>query len=151
MRATINSDPLRLKAEDGVGLAVISACLQDAIARVADMSYLPSQRRFALVVTRFRWETAKDLPEGGLRVRAGLHFDTVREAQTRGIDVADSDGLLPLLAIDCAPEGDNVRIRLEFAGGGEVRLLAEVVDCHLSDIGESWPTPNRPQHDTDGA
>ena len=35
------SDLLRLKAEDLDDLEVVSTCLQDALTRVADMTYLP--------------------------------------------------------------------------------------------------------------
>ncbi|HZD24995.1 MAG TPA: DUF2948 family protein, partial [Alphaproteobacteria bacterium] len=63
-------------------------------------------------------------------------------------DLADGDGLLPLLALRAEPaEGENVGLRLEFAGGGTIRLVAEAIDCHLSDLGQGWPTPNRPDHD----
>jgi len=151
MPATVNNKPLRLKADDAAGLAVISACLQDAIASVGDMRYQPTLRRFALVVTRFRWENAQSLRQGGQRVRCGVHFDNVLAVQSRDIDMGDPGGLLPLLAVECEPAGDDVAIRLEFAGGGELRLRAEYVDCRLSDIGESWPTPNRPDHDTGAA
>ena len=36
--------------------ACLTRPLQDAIASVAEMAYLPEERRFVLVVSRFRWE-----------------------------------------------------------------------------------------------
>ena len=51
------SDPeLRLRAEDAEDLAVISACLQDALVSVRDLAYDRAARNFMLVANRFRWE-----------------------------------------------------------------------------------------------
>ena len=46
-------DLLKLVALDQEDLAVISAHLQDAIVKVGDLTYLPRERRFALVARRF--------------------------------------------------------------------------------------------------
>ncbi|MDP6343326.1 MAG: DUF2948 family protein [Alphaproteobacteria bacterium] len=139
---------LRLRAEDADDLEVVSACMQDAIARIGDMTYMSRLRRFALVATRFRWELAREVgPEGGQRIRSGLHFDDVLRVRSQGIDMADREGLLPLLAIRAEPAGERQQVTLEFAGGGAIRLEVEHVDCRLSDIDEGWPTPNRPAHD----
>ena len=100
---------LRLRAEDADDLEVVSACMQDAIARIGDMTYMSRLRRFALVATRFRWELAREVgPEGGQRIRSGLHFDDVLRVRSQGIDMADREGLLPLLAIRAEPAGDLV-------------------------------------------
>jgi len=147
----ITEEPLRLRAEDIEDLQIISSCLQDALARVADMRYDRHLNRFAMVVTRFRWERADQVRDGGERIRAGLHFEGVLNVRTRGIDMSDGEGLLPLLAVDAKPMGEQVEIDLSFGGGAGVQLTAEFVDCHLSDLGDGWPTPNRPDHDTASA
>ena len=49
---------LRLRAEDDEDLAVISACLQDALVSVRDLAYDRDARTFVLVANRFRWEGA---------------------------------------------------------------------------------------------
>jgi hypothetical protein len=143
----MTDEPLRLRAEDVEDLQVISSCLQDALARIADMRYDQRLQRFAMVVTRFCWERAGQVREGGERSRAGLHFDGVLKVRTRGIDMTDTEGLLPLLSIEARPSGELFEIDLTFGGGGNVQIVAEYVDCHLSDLGESWPTPSRPDHD----
>ena len=138
---------LRLRAEEPADLAVISSCLQDAIARIGDMSFNRRLRRFALVATRFRWELADEMgSEGGVRVRCGIHFDDVLRVHAKGIDMADKTGLLPLLAITCEDAAHGVTIQLQFAGGGSLRLEAEAVTCRMSDIDQGWPTPSRPDH-----
>jgi len=140
-------DLLKLKAEDVEDLQVISSFLQDALTRVGDMTFLADEGRFVAIFSRFMWES-RDLPPGaeGLRVRTGLHFDHVASVDTHRIDQRDREGLLPLLAIVAAPEGEDVRITLEFAGGGAVRLTASAVSARLRDMGLPWPTPSRPTH-----
>ena len=44
--------PLKLIALDEEDLAVVSSLLQDAVMRVADMTYVPGQKRFAAVRER---------------------------------------------------------------------------------------------------
>jgi hypothetical protein len=145
----VNSQ-LRLRAEDVPGLEVISSCLQDAIARIDDTTYIPRLRRFALVMTRFRWELDEELGRnGGLRVRCGVHFDDVLRVRTQGIEMTDRDGLLPLLAITVEEAEHGVTLHLQFAGGGTISLEAEAVNCHVSDIEQGWPTPSRPDHGLD--
>ena len=139
-------EPLKLQARDGDGLAYISACVQDAIARIADMSYQPRLNRFVMVVTRFRWERAEAGREIGERVRAGLHFETVRQVRTRDIDMSDRGGLLPVLAVSAEDGAQGVEIELLFGGGATIVLSAEALDCRLRDLGEPWPTPSRPDH-----
>ncbi len=145
---------LRLSAEDAADLEVISAFLQDAVTKVGDLAFLPSARRFAMVLNRFRWEgeTATGKSAGALRtherVRAGLHFENVLKAQARGIRQDHADGVLNLLALRFeeldTPSGIVI---LTFSGGGELRLEVEALDAHLSDLGLVWPTPNLPEHD----
>jgi hypothetical protein len=141
---------LRLKAEEAADLEVISTCLQDAIARIEDMTYIPRLRRFAMVLTRFRWELADEMgPEGGLRVRCGVHFDNVLRVRAQGIDMTDKAGLLPLLAITSEAADYGIAVQLTFAGGGAIVLEAEAVTCSISDIDQGWPTPSRPDHRLD--
>ncbi len=145
---------MKLEARDADDLAVVSSCLQDGLTRVADMAYQRGRRRFVLMVNRFMWERVHAraggrMREGGERVRCGVHFDSVLDVRVQNIAQDDRDGLLPLLAVTSAETAAGVDITLTFAGGGAVLLRAEVVDCHLADIGEPWPTPSRPDHPDD--
>jgi hypothetical protein len=139
---------LRLLAQDEEDLKVISACLQDALTTVGDISYEKRRRRFAMLLQRFRWEAA-GRRIGGERVNAMLHFDFVTAVRTAGIAQDDRRGLLPLLAVTARPAGEAVIVRLAFAGGGTIELSAECIDAQLNDIGAAWQTPRRPDHDLD--
>ena len=142
---------LRLAAEDAADLEVISAALQDAVTHVRDLAFLPSTRRFACVLNRFRWEgEGAERRRSHERVRTGLHFENVTSARARNISQDRPDGVLNLLAIRFdemnAPSGIVTFI---FSGGAELRLEVEALEPHLSDLGLVWETPNKPEHDLD--
>ena len=77
-------EPLRLLAEDEDDLAVISAALQDAIAKVGDIEWDARGRRFTLALNRYLWEVPGGLL--GNRVRAGLQFGSVLGVKSRNLD-----------------------------------------------------------------
>jgi hypothetical protein len=148
------SDPdrLRLAAIDEEDLAVVSTYVQDAVLKVGDMVYLPRERRFALAMNRFRWEKAADGKRHDFeRRRAALTFDRVLSVSTSNLDRGRPDAVLELLAVAFetadAPAG---HITLYFAGGGAVRLMVEVVEARLADLGPAWATHAKPAHDVDG-
>ena len=140
---------LKLIALDSEDLEVISAHLQDAIVRVADMGYARRDRRFALLMNRFDWES--DKPRGrGIRKRAALHFDAVTHAAYAGFDPGAPEGVLELLAIGFEPgEAPSGTVELRFAGGGTVRLTVDYIEARLSDLGAAWAAAAKPVHSLD--
>lgn len=137
---------LKLVALDADDLAVISAHLQDAVLKVSDLAYLPRERRFALVARRFDWEAQPG--DGPRRRLAGLHFERVLSARTRGLDRSEPDAVLELLALTFEPgEAPSGAITLVFAGGGAVRLEVECVEAQMRDLGAAWRAGGRPAHD----
>jgi hypothetical protein len=138
---------LRLRAEDDDDLAVIAAVLQDAVVRVGDLAFLPSRRQFVGLFTRFCWESASPAaPDRFVRVRTGLHLDTVRAVRVRDVAQDRPDAMLSLLTLHAAPAADGVALDFVFSGGGEIRVEAECIDAHLSDFGQPWYTRRRPSH-----
>lgn len=140
-------DPLKLAALDSDDLAVISAHLQDAVLKVGDMTFLPREKRFALVANRFDWEG--DRRDQRQRRRTGVHFDRVLKAQRSRIRSDAPDAVLNLLAVTFeetdAPSGV---VTLHFSGGGAVRLEVECLEAAMRDLGPAWETGSRPSHDT---
>ena len=140
--------PLKLRARDADDLAVISACLQDAVVPVKDMTYLAGENRFALVANRFRWEQAGGAPvEGRIyeRVHAGVCFDGVASVRQSGLDQMRRSQILSLLALT----GGDGFIELAFSAGVAIRLEVSKIMCHLEDLDEPWPTQWRPAHRLD--
>jgi hypothetical protein len=146
--------PLKLVALDAEDLAVISAHLQDAVAKVGDLAYLPRERRFAALLNRFDWTTARPdanaHPDTFARCRTALRFERVLAAQVQGIELGNATQVLCLLAISfeetAAPEG---HVTLVFAGGSAIRLHVECIECELRDLGAVWGTRSLPQHPGD--
>lgn len=155
-RKTPRFPPLRLRAEDAEDITVLAACLQDATLRASDMAWQPKQRRFALVLNRFRWEDESRVDAKGklvralphVRVPAGLHFDGVLKVQSSGIDPQDGKTPLELLSIIAEPAGEPpaALLTMVFAGGGAVRLEVECVDAQMQDLGSPYPVRRAPKH-----
>ena len=135
---------LRLIALDQEDLAVISAHLQDSIVRVGDLTFLPKEKRFALVARRFDWEAGENEPPR--RRLTGLHFGRVKAVRTRGIDRSKPDAILNLLAVTFAesdaPSGSATLIFSE----GAIQLDLECIEGQMRDLGPVWETDQRPTH-----
>ncbi len=147
---------LRLRAEDAEDLAVISACLQDALVSVRDLAYDRDARVFVLVANRFRWE-GRTIGEGAgrafERTLCGVSFDEVDGVVYRGFHRSEEDRILSLLTIRpmLGPgfSGTGGAIDLEFARGATIRLTAAAIRCRVRDFGEPWPTVWQPDHPVD--
>lgn len=162
---------LRLGARDAEDLAVIAACVQDALVPVVDMAFLPAEKRFLLALNRFRWDRldvqkltsgASLSPSSGRngdvpfweqgdkgpefeRVMSGLRFESVTAVRTKGIDLRNRERILELLTIHAEPDA----VLLIFSGQAVVRVEVEELRCFLEDFGDSWPTRWRPRHPDD--
>ena len=142
------SPVLTLAAEDAADLEVISARLQDAVAKVKDLVYLPKRRHFAALFNRFQWEAERK--KGDLRVRSGLHFDGVLSVKSHNIKRGAPDAVVSLLAIKFTPKGAEDpagTIELIFSGGGALKLDVECIDAGLADVSGVWAARGRPTHE----
>ncbi len=141
---------LKLIAFDVDDLNVLSAHLQDAVLRVEDLTYIRSEKRFALVANRFDWAGAHGSGASEfVRKRTGVRFERVRGAQVSGIDLQAKQQCLELLAIGFSrnPEDDpSGFVTLTFAGGGGIRLSVECIEAELKDLGAAWRTGRKPSH-----
>jgi hypothetical protein len=139
--------PLRLLAEDAEDLAVISAALQDAVAKVGDLSFERGPRRFTLALNRFRWEAGVRAQE---RVRSALQFAGVMDVKARGVMMGDPEAVVAILAIVFEGSGEaedpSGALHLQLAGGGDIRLEVECIDAVLADVSEPWAAVRAPRH-----
>ncbi len=138
---------LKLLAEDADDLSVISAALQDAVAKVGDIDFDPQGKRLTVAFNRFRWEAGE-----GQRVRAGLQFGGVLKCQARRIRRDAADAVVELLAISFEPgegeENPGGTVVMHFAGDADLRCEVECIDAALADVSEPWPTKRTPGHAT---
>ena len=143
---------LKLIALDEEDLAVLSSLLQDAVLRVADMSYLPKQRRFAAALNRFEWEkTGKDAGKKGyVRRRTALRFDRVFGAKLKNVKPGAGERVLSLLAVGFTPKvPPSGTLTLTFSGDASIQLEVECIEAELKDLGPEWRTRFKPQHPGD--
>ena len=135
--------PLRLLAQDADDLAIISAALQDAVAKVGDIAYEPKGRLLTIAFNRFRWEAG-----ARQRVRSALQLGGVLGVKARKLRRDRPDAVVELLALTFEPgEAPGGVLTLSFAGGGDLRAEVECVDAVLADLSSPWPTPRAPAHE----
>jgi hypothetical protein len=141
---------LVLAAADVEDLEAISARLQDAVAKVKDLVFLPKSRRFAALFNRFKWETADG--HTGTRVRTGLHIDGVFSAKSCRLKTDQPEAIASLLTIRFQPKGGEDpggTIEFVFSGGGTLRLDVECISAELSDISGEWAALGCPVHEAE--
>lgn len=138
--------PLRLVAQDGEDLKVLSSLVQDAVLPVTELKYDAKRRRFALLLNRFRWEDRVEAERVGRayeRVRSVLVVEDVRKVQSFGFDRADPDLVLSLLSISFdAGEDGTGRLTLTLAGDGAIALDVEALEVRLDDVTRPYRAPS---------
>lgn len=141
-------EPLKLIALDEEDLAVLSSLLQDAVLRVADMTYLPKQKRFAAALNRFEWEkAARESGKDFRRRRAALRFDRVFNAKLKNVKPRAGDRVLSLLTIAFTPkEPPSGTLTLTFSGDASIQLEVECIEGELRDLGPAWRARSKPAH-----
>ena len=142
--------PLNLGALDQEDLKVISALVQDAVFPASEMAWRARDRRFALLLNRFRWEDRGRDRHGPERVQSLLVIENVLKVASQGVPRGDADTILSLLAIDWEPgEAPGGVLELQLAGDGAIRLEVEAIELALRDVTRPYRAPSRkaPTHD----
>ncbi|MCY4334627.1 MAG: DUF2948 family protein [Litoreibacter sp.] len=144
--------PLRLKAEDAEDLQVLSSLVQDAVFPLSEVAWRAKERRFAILLNRFRWEDAKKSGRSARdfeRAQAVLMFDDVTGVSQQGLDLSDKEVVLSLLSLSFAPGEDGAgRVELTLAGDGAIALDVECVNARLQDVTRPYVAPSgqKPSH-----
>lgn len=137
--------PLRLLAQDADDLSVLSAALQDAVAKIGDIRWDAQARTLTIACNRFRWEAGG---KRGERVRSALQFGDVSGVQARNLrrDAKGAVVSLMSIAFEPAEEAPAGVVTLTFSGGGDMRVSVDCLDVALADVSEPWATPRTPGH-----
>lgn len=143
--------PLRLLAHDAEDLGVLSAALQDAVAKIGDIRWDAQGRTLTIACNRFRWEAVSKGQKGGKqgeRVRSALQFGDVTGVQGRNLRRDAKGAVVELLSIGFTPseEAPAGLVTLTFAGGGDLRVSVDCLDVVLADVSDPWVTPRTPGH-----
>ncbi|MBV0912532.1 DUF2948 family protein [Anianabacter salinae] len=139
--------PLRLRALDGEDLQVISSLVQDAVFPATEMTWLPKERRFALLLNRFRWEDAPNAEtrrRAFERVQSVLAVEDVLKVRSQGIDRTDGDTILSVLSVAFEPGEDCTgTLLLTLAGDGAIALDVEALEVTLKDVTRPYIAPSK--------
>ena len=141
--------PIRLKALGPEDIPVISTLIQDSVLPSSEISWLPKENRFGLLLNRFRWENKSQSPE---RVQTVLVFDNVLSAKTNGIDSSNKDQILSILSLGFEAGDDaSGTFNIILAGDGEIALQVECIDVTLQDATRPYISPSKivPSHNLD--
>ncbi len=134
---------LRLLAHTAEDMTVISALVQDAAVRRADIHYDSKARRFVLLLQRYRWEADKTRT----RVRSALKIDHAIAAKSRG-EIGEALALLSVEAhiVSANPDDPAVDIVLRFSGDATIRIAADSPSVTLEDLTDAWTAKRTPVH-----
>jgi hypothetical protein len=145
--------PLRLRALDVDDLAVISALLQDAVFLRSDARWRRAERRFAILVNRFRWEDLPRAEQSGRsfeRVRSVVSIEDALQVRSFGLDDVDDDTVLSILSLSWIPAAEGAgTVELMLAGDGAVRVAVEALEVILRDVTRPYRAPSgrAPHHE----
>ena len=120
---------------DAEDLKVLSALCQDAVFPVAEMQWQARQRRFGILLNRFRWEDVPVAQRAGRkpeRVQAVLAVENVRGVSSQGVDRKDTDTILSVLEVSF-DEAESA-VHLTLAGDGALRLAVDDLEVALRDV-----------------
>lgn len=146
------NDILKLAALDEDDLAILSAHVQDAVFRVAELRWEPGPGRLIIPMNRFVWEKVRGKRRArNERRRSVFQLDRVTAVQTQGVDRDDELRVLSLLAVVFKPiEPPSGTVTLVFSGESAIRAQVECVEARLTDLGAAWSATARPKHITGG-
>ncbi|PVM83345.1 DUF2948 domain-containing protein [Caulobacter radicis] len=141
--------PLRLLAQEPADLEVVSAALQDAVAKIGDIRWDAGARTLTLACNRFRWEAGGKRGKGGERVRSALQLGDVTGVQARNLRRDAKQAVVELLSVAFEPgqEAPGGTILLTFAGGGDLKVAVDCIEVVLADVSDPWTTPRKPGHE----
>ncbi len=147
-------EKLKLFALDKDDIEVVSAHVQDALVKVADIFWQPREHRFVMALKRFDWMNAVDVngardvnAPGYRRCRTALRFERVNACKCRNLDQTNKNTMLNLLAVEFAErDSPSGIITLTFSGGGAIRLDVECLEAELADLGEVFAAGLCPDH-----
>jgi hypothetical protein len=136
-------EKLKLSALDADDLDVIAAAVQDSLVAVRDCVFFAGEKRFVLLLNRFRWEADGTVDTPYTRTHSALVFNEVNAVHHHRIPLKDPDRVLSLLSAALDKDGS---VLLRFAADRAIRLEISRLACHLGDVGEPWSTPWKPAH-----
>jgi len=127
----------KLIALDEDDLAVISAHVQDASVHIADILWLPQEKRLVVGMKRLDWDQVLCGQLEARRLVTALRFDRVLACQVRKLALDEPDKMHDLVGLEFHPgKRPGGCVVLMFDGGAALRLEVECIECELADLKE---------------
>ena len=130
--------PLYLGAIDADDLKVVSTLVQDSVFPLTEIGWRPGERRFAVLLNRFRWEdrdAAERRNRPVERVQSLLVVDNVLRVASQGIDRQQADVIMSILSVTFEEGADGAgQVMLILAGDGAIKLEVEALEVSLKDV-----------------
>jgi len=151
-------EELKLVALDKDDIEIVSAHVQDALVKIADIWWQPHEHRFVMALNRFDWMNAADAkgaksgsPDDVVvdyrRRRTALRFERVNACKCRDLDPLDRNAVLNLLAVEFAERDPPAgTVTLTFSGDASIQLKVECIEAEMTDLGPEWRTRVKPEH-----
>lgn len=130
---------LKINAKSDEDIEFLSALLQDGLCPISSMHH--ENNVFSLLVNRFLWEEYHS-SKTAYRIHCGLVFNNVRAVRTK---INKNTRMLNLLMIKVTAVEGSKKINLIFSNG-EIELIADDINCAVSDFHEAWHTNAIPDH-----
>lgn len=131
-----NCIPLKILAQNTEDLNILSACLQDSLIPVKELEYDKDQKKFVMLLHRYRWED-QEAESQGSRIHAALVFDAVTHVQIKGMDQTKSRTALTLSLLSLSYHAPYVYITC--ADNISLRLEVDQLKVKLRDGSLAWP------------
>jgi hypothetical protein len=142
--------PLAVIAQEAEDLPILSALLQDAVFPLRELAYVRLRRRFAILLSRFRWEDrvrAEGQGRSYERVQSLLVIHDVMAVRSTGFDPSTKEAVLCVLALTFAPSAEGAgTLTLTLSGGGAIALDIEALDATLRDVTRPHVAKSLPSH-----
>ena len=135
-------EPLNLGAISDDDVQVISSLVQDSVFGFDDMKWHAKERRFVMLLNRFRWEVGDDARRGTERVRSILIIKNVVKVASMGIDRNEAGIIFSLMTIEHENGNDGQNVLLTLSGDGAIRLQVSDLEVMLRDVTRPYRAPS---------
>ena len=143
---------LRLRACDADDLRIVSMFAQDAVFHKAETSWDKRRREFAVLLSRFRWESASQAETkatGPERVRAVLRVADILSLSSEDFANETSPDAFSILELAFeSGDGGGGRLVMNLSGYREIAFEVECIEVSLTDVSSPYPAVSRspPDH-----
>jgi hypothetical protein len=151
--------PLRVRVEGMEDLEVLASMLQDALIPISEITFQFESGRFLLVAQRFCWErvgitrpttscksnmshVGSAIEDSMQRIVCAITVEGVELVQVQSLDLMNRSQILNFLTF----QFNGSHLDLLFSENKTIRLIVKRLSVFAEDIGQPWPTSQRPDH-----